>query len=589
MINHSINKTAEIVHLWQDIVILLEFCRENEIKPLRSGHLPKKELDRLLVYMNFSLNEEKIYLKRMQLIYAILTELRILVIKNGHLILSSRFRKIMQREEEYIVRQFFSAWVESAYYNELTVLEHLRFEKPSGYSADSDIPGENGIINARKTILKYIIRLHNENPEIPLLHLKNRIQEHERNFLIRESKPVKLEDRFYRGIFSAIAIENKIDGLPRWNNWNKIEGAFIEETVMISMQTLGIIELTDNENNSRVFKLTPVGKVCLELSPALSYKAGSGNPLVIQPNFEIMLFHDSAPLNLYWNIELIGKPLVRDTVSTYRFDFTKIYFLLQLGWTVEDIVKILEDNSGNPLPQNILFTINDLGDRFNRIIIHKHTALVEFTDLEIRDKMLKVLDRESVVWCGKNYLLVREHYLEEAFSLLKKTVKEFSYINYWDRPPRILRFSPDNTFICMSSHPDFGTRWFINEFSRKSNRDKIVIHKIIKNAGEKAKRWFTSAQECLDFLSSRTEGELPESLNLQILAWFDMLGEATAASMPLLILENETTAQHLTTVPELQQHFDKMLSKNIILIRPGRLNEVRKELKKIGINNKVNS
>lgn len=158
--------------------------------------------------------------------------------------------------------------------------------------------------------------------------------------------------------------------------WLSAEGELYTGMLNSSLSEMGIVqvgymlsELPDAEHphNPDAFMITPLGAAALALpalngasSPgaALSFSAANNSrPLVLQPNFEILLLHFDPP-TLY---KLLPFAQVQQVDVVSRLALTKSSALHGMEWglDIDQMLGILEQSSQKEIPQNVAYTLRD--------------------------------------------------------------------------------------------------------------------------------------------------------------------------------------------------------------------------------------
>jgi Helicase conserved C-terminal domain len=151
------------------------------------------------------------------------------------------------------------------------------------------------------------------------------------------------------------------------SQWERTDGEVIAGIFRSTLRELGLVELgydretvpaPGEEVNPDFFRVTELGAEVMTSELSASHQA-SARPLVVQPNFQVLLMEPHMPA-LYWlvrfaDLEQVGR------VS--RFTLTRE--ALHRGMTVEhapgieEIIGFLETHSQKGLPQNVVYTMRD--------------------------------------------------------------------------------------------------------------------------------------------------------------------------------------------------------------------------------------
>jgi hypothetical protein len=171
-------------------------------------------------------------------------------------------------------------------------------------------------------------------------------------------------------------------------HWDDTDAELLIGMLKSTLYELGIVALgydcdtlpaTRAERNPDAICLTELGVEVLKGDLGLA-QTPTEQPLVMQPNFEIVLLEPHMPA-LYWLVrfaqpEQIGR--------SSRFKVTREALLRSMtdGTTVDDLLAFLARHSQKALPQNVIYTLNDWARQY------KATRLSRVVLIEVDDEAL---------------------------------------------------------------------------------------------------------------------------------------------------------------------------------------------------------
>jgi len=88
--------------------------------------------------------------------------------------------------------------------------------------------------------------------------------------------------------------------------------------------------------------------------------------LRVQPDFEVFVSHE-IPLSARWQLEQIADMDARDLVFRYRITRESVYRGLKWGVTLKMMLSFLRAGSDNPLPQNVLYSLQTWSEQYGNI------------------------------------------------------------------------------------------------------------------------------------------------------------------------------------------------------------------------------
>lgn len=138
-----------------------------------------------------------------------------------------------------------------------------------------------------------------------------------------------------------------------------------EITLTTACAWLGLVELAGIPKGPGVIRLTPLGASIVTGSQPQVEAVRESPPLVVQPNFEILLLTPTP--RRVWALSAFADPVHLDRVSIYRLSEQSVHRALAGGANVRNVTRFLEHQSGEPLPQNVAYALHEWADR-HRII-----------------------------------------------------------------------------------------------------------------------------------------------------------------------------------------------------------------------------
>lgn len=148
-------------------------------------------------------------------------------------------------------------------------------------------------------------------------------------------------------------------------HWDQTDGEVIAGIFRSTLRELGLVALGYDRDavpaagevvNPDAFQLTDLGAEVLA-SEQSSAQAPSARPLVVQPNFQVLLLEPHMPA-LYW---LVRFAAVDRIGRVSRFTLTRESLLcgLATGACGDEVLAFLETHSQKALPQNVTYTLRD--------------------------------------------------------------------------------------------------------------------------------------------------------------------------------------------------------------------------------------
>jgi hypothetical protein len=173
------------------------------------------------------------------------------------------------------------------------------------------------------------------------------------------------------------------------SRWDRTDGEVIAGIFRSTLRELGLVELgydresvptAGEEVNPDVFRVTELGAEVMTSEVSATHQP-SARPLVVQPNFQIVLLEPHMPA-LYW---LVRYAALEQVGRVSRFTLTREALLRGMGDTpsVEDAIAFLQAHSQKALPQNVMYTMRDWARQHQAA-----RATTAITLLEVGDEAL---------------------------------------------------------------------------------------------------------------------------------------------------------------------------------------------------------
>jgi len=158
------------------------------------------------------------------------------------------------------------------------------------------------------------------------------------------------------------------------------------------LHPLGIFDLGLRAGRVEAIRLTQLGAdVLAGESKAPAPPPASGRALIVNPDFEIVVFPEAATPDLLYALSRFAKRAKADRVSTYRMTRESVARAAAAGIGADDILEALERSARAEVPQNVAVTVRDWATTASaRILATPHGGfLLEANDAETLDALLR--------------------------------------------------------------------------------------------------------------------------------------------------------------------------------------------------------
>ncbi len=171
-------------------------------------------------------------------------------------------------------------------------------------------------------------------------------------------------------------------------HWDETDGELLIGMLKSTLYELGIVSLGyESETlpptraicNPDAVALTELGAEVLKGDLGLA-QVPTAHPLVIQPNFEVLLLEPHMPA-LYWLVRFT-EPEQLGRASRFKVTREALLRSMNDGTSLDDIVAFLAQHSQKELPQNVIYTLRDWSRQY------KETRLSRVVLIEVDDEDL---------------------------------------------------------------------------------------------------------------------------------------------------------------------------------------------------------
>jgi len=137
---------------------------------------------------------------------------------------------------------------------------------------------------------------------------------------------------------------------------------------------MGLVDLGSSEGKTTAIRMNMLGAKGFGVSPPPSAE-GTQNPLIINPDFEVILFQEGDSYDLITQIDKFAKRIKSD--NTYHFKITKssVEKAVAKGMSSSQILTVLSENSRVGIPQNVIYSIKEWAGKVKFVSLQQATLL----------------------------------------------------------------------------------------------------------------------------------------------------------------------------------------------------------------------
>lgn len=141
------------------------------------------------------------------------------------------------------------------------------------------------------------------------------------------------------------------------------------------LHPLGLVDLGFEQGHPTAIRLSRLGAALLQEAPAQSAE-GARSTLVVNPDFEVLLFPDSDVWPLVHSLDRFAKRTSSDRLFRFQLSEESVRSALADGMGLGQIFEVLTLRCRTPLPQNVRFSLEDWAARAGAVRLTRGRRLV---------------------------------------------------------------------------------------------------------------------------------------------------------------------------------------------------------------------
>jgi len=250
------------------------------------------------------------------------------------------------------------------------------------------------LTQARKVVLKYLGACP-VNSWIALSELLRFIRKNDRKFLT--------------GLVGEIETYNDYERYYSSGNhsWNEVEGSFVQVVLLEYLSIIGIVDLMVREDSDdygekvyysvNYLRLTPLGAYVLGVFDHYEEpeKEMEFSGILIQPNYEVVVAAGGMQEVHTLFLDRFAEKVSEGVVNVYKLSFKAVAIALDQGIPVQELIDYFLEFSVNPLPENVLLTLQEW-ERDSKKIRIRTVTILEMEDQYLLEEL-------------KSYKTIRNH------------------------------------------------------------------------------------------------------------------------------------------------------------------------------------
>lgn len=150
---------------------------------------------------------------------------------------------------------------------------------------------------------------------------------------------------------------------------------------------LGLVDLAFEDGKVAAVRLNPLGAKGLgkDMDSDEDYKQ---NPLIVNPDFEVILFQEGDSYSLIMQLDKFAVRIKSDSTYHFKITSTSVEKAVAGGMTAAEIITILSENSRVVVPQNVIYSIKEWGEKVKFVQV-SNVTLLRGRSKEVVDRILQ--------------------------------------------------------------------------------------------------------------------------------------------------------------------------------------------------------
>ncbi len=372
---------------------------------------------------------------------------------------------------------------------------------------------------------------------------------------------------------------------------------YVDALVHRLMAWTGMVDIGEASDGTAVVRFTPRGKRMLGMDPDLEIPeqgADGHGCMVVQPNKEVMVFLDAAPLKVIFDVYRIAeRRKLSDRVATFDMTTETVQRGYAQGTDSKHIIATLNGASHTPVPESIQFQLEDWERMHRRQRIYANGVLIRHPDPDQLDLITGQLRHENrdnpkvqILPLGPTSAFLTA---PEAEGLDRFIEREGALvINYLGDIPPPFDFVDPLVVMFKPMHVDIVTKQELARIADKQD-DELGDHEFWEfDIKAIRKRWLDDPLTgIVSFLEPLCDGGLPASQYIILKSHLEKAPEATATRRrTILELEKKEDADVFDRIDDADAYIERRLGPTAFLLVENMEEAAGEWLDELGIQHK---
>jgi hypothetical protein len=339
----------------------------------------------------------------------------------------------------------------------------------------------------------------------------------------------------------------------------------------------GFIEVAGIDTDETLVRLTHLGRKFLGLQVDLPERMTYPQSLLVQPNHQIIVYRQALSIDLLVQIVLFAEPRSAGAALTFEITSASVYHGLEAGMQPEQIIDLLNQQSGRPIPSGVEESIRTWSQKRERLSIYQDASLFEF---ERPEDMKEAMERGLVGQPVTDRILLVEGQ-EGTFKNLRITASR----DYRLEPQPCVDCLPNGISLAVDlEKSDLMLESELKRFSDPlpyTDKNGRRLFQVTRDSVERAYDLGLRADFFDQWFKQRTGNEPPESVRLLVRAVAGL--RLQAKSVIVLVADSPLVADGLMQHPLTSELFAERLGPSALAVDVETLPKLKAALGELGI------
>ncbi len=385
-----------------------------------------------------------------------------------------------------------------------------------------------------------------------------------------------------------------VDGLSLYGGRDELlaecdarETEFIRYYLQAALFRLGLIEfgLPEKAQPPHVFRPTALGRTVLFHRDPPAAKTDDAGKVVLQPNYQLLAIGPVA-LAVLAKLDLFAER-IRAEVTTIEYQISRqsVYRAQQADISTDTIIQWLADITGQPIPQNVLRSLQEWGAHHQRIVFRRGVDLLQTAD---RATLQKLRDTPAInqhiarPLTPTMAILQKNNQPALKRTLFRHDILPASGSTAAESVNGSVQIQPDGEIVPVLGTLGLYLRGRLERYATETDNGhwRLTEDSVQRGTGDKK-----SVLAMLDDLQQLNRGALPPEIVTRVKSWGGYYGAVALETLTLIEFQDAEIMAELMNYPRLHGALTPFAADNrtLAIVAADKLSQVKTVLAGLGI------